>query len=340
MSFIHSEKIMLVDDEKNILSTYEYILQGFGYPNVVLCGDSRNATSLVETEQPDLVLLDLTMPHITGEELLQGLVRAHPELPIIIVTGDDDVSKVISCIKIGAFDFLIKPVENERLLVTVEQALNTRAIARENTRLREGLLHRELKSPEAFEAFVTNNDQVLAIFRYVEAISVTDKPVLICGETGTGKELMARAVHKASGRGGAFVAVNVAGLDDMVFTDTLFGHLKGAFTGAEMVRRGMVEQAEGGTLFLDEIGDLNQASQVKLLRLLQEQEYLPLGADHPKRTSARFVAATNGDLLQLSLSGKFRADLYFRLNSHAITLPPLRDRKDDLPVLLDFFMEK
>ena len=340
MNSMYSKKILMVDDEQTILTTFETVFERAGYTHFVPCRDSRKAMTLAEREQPDLVLLDLSMPQISGEELLPRLINILPEVPIIIVTGNDDVSKAIYCIKKGAFDFLVKPVERERLLVTVEHALISRSMSQENTRLRERLLLRELKSPEAFEAMVTNNEKMLAIFRYVEAISETDKPVLICGETGTGKELMARAVHTASGRSGAFVAVNVSGLDDMVFTDTLFGHVKGAFTGADTVRKGLVEQANGGTLFLDEIGDLHQSSQVKLLRLLQEQEYLPLGADHPKKTSERVVAATNVDLLKLKDSGVFRADLYYRLNSHVLTIPPLRERRDDLPVLVDHFVKK
>jgi DNA-binding NtrC family response regulator len=179
-----------------------------------------------------------------------------------------------------------------------------------------------------------------SIFQYIESISVSPQPILITGETGVGKELVASAIHKLSQRRGAFVPVNVAGLDDNIFADTLFGHRKGAFTGADQARSGLVEQASGGTLFLDEIGDLSPGSQVKLLRLLQDGEYFPLGSDVGKRSDARVVVATNQDIQALQESGKFRKDLYYRLCAHHVSIPPLRERLEDLPILLDHFLEK
>lgn len=190
-----------------------------------------------------------------------------------------------------------------------------------------------------FSGIVTNNEEMLSIFQYIESSAPTSQAVLVTGETGVGKELVAKAIHEMSGRTGNFVAVNVAGLDDNVFSDTLFGHEKGAFTGADRKRGGQVEQAAGGTLFLDEIGDLSSTSQVKLLRLLQEGEYLPLGRDEPKLTDCRIVAATNEDLWDLQKAGKFRKDLNFRLRTHHINIPPLRERKDDIPLLVDYFLE-
>jgi DNA-binding NtrC family response regulator len=179
-----------------------------------------------------------------------------------------------------------------------------------------------------------------AIFQYVEVIAATHQPVLITGETGTGKELFAKAVHSISGKKGEFVAVNVAGLDDTMFSDTLFGHKKGAYTGAEEAREGLIAYAAGGTLFLDEIGDTNESSQVKLLRLLQEQKYYPLGSDVPKKSDVRIVVATNQDLQKLITEGRFRKDLYYRLRAHQIHIPPLRGRIEDIPVLLDYYLEE
>lgn len=189
-----------------------------------------------------------------------------------------------------------------------------------------------------FADIITNNEEMLSIFQYIKSSAQTSQSVLITGETGVGKELVAKAIHKQSGRTGNFVAVNVAGLDDNVFSDTLFGHEKGAFTGADRKRGGQVEQAAGGTLFLDEIGDLSSTSQVKLLRLLQEGEYLPLGRDEPKLTDCRIVAATNEDLWELQKTGKFRKDLNFRLRTHHVHIPPLRERKDDIPLLTERFL--
>ncbi len=198
----------------------------------------------------------------------------------------------------------------------------------------------KLKHPEAFAEILTKNAEMLAIFRYVESIAKACQPVLVTGETGVGKEMIAKAIHKLSRVRGNLVIVNVAGLDDNMFSDTLFGHARGAFTGAEQNRRGLVEQAAKGTLFLDEIGDLSPASQVKLLRLIQESEYLPLGQDEPKYTDANILTATNEDLWQLQRAGKFRKDLNFRLRTHHIHLPPLCERMDDIPLLVDQFMEE
>ena len=202
------------------------------------------------------------------------------------------------------------------------------------------MLSAEPAHPEVFADIVTRDSSMLAIFKYAEAVAPTTLPVLITGETGVGKELIGRCIHAASGRSGSFVPVNVAGLDDTLFADTLFGHVKGAYTGADAAREGMVAKAGEGTLFLDEIGDLAPESQIKLLRLLQEREYYPLGTDRPRPASARFVFATNLDIAKAMGDGKFRKDLLYRLRSHHIRIPPLRERPSDLPVLLDHFFQK
>ncbi|WP_208022654.1 sigma 54-interacting transcriptional regulator [Desulfonema ishimotonii] len=197
-----------------------------------------------------------------------------------------------------------------------------------------------LENKDVFAEIITNNAEMFSIFQYIESIAQSPQPVLITGETGVGKELIARCIHRVSAVNGSWVVVNVAGLDDTMFSDTLFGHVKGAFTGANLTRRGMIETARGGTLFLDEIGDLSLASQVKLLRLLQEGEYLPLGQDKPKYTDMHIIAATNVDLWLLQRKGKFRKDLNFRLRTHHIHIPPLRDRLEDIPLLVEHFLEE
>ena len=197
-----------------------------------------------------------------------------------------------------------------------------------------------LENPQAFSEIITHNQRMLLVFKYVESIAPSSQPILITGETGVGKELIARSIHTLSKLKGRFVAVNVAGLDDNVFSDTLFGHIKGAFTGAEQDRRGLIERAVGGTLFLDEIGDLNPVSQIKLLRLLQEGEYLPLGQDEAEQTNVRIVASTNENLWSLQRKDKFRKDLNFRLRTHHIHMPHLRERMDDIPLLVRHFLEK
>ncbi len=332
--------ILMVDDEPQTLTSYTAALGLEGYNNLVSCSDSRKAVELIEKHPPEVILLDLSMPHLSGEEFLPLIIEDYPEIPVVVITGTSALETAVRCIRNGAFDYLVKPVTQERLITTVRQAITFRDMSRENTQLKDRLLEQELEFPKAFSSMVTANQTMFALFRYVEAIARTSRAVTITGETGVGKELLALALHKLSGLKGKFVTVNAAGLDENVFNDTLFGHAKGAFTGADHVRKGMVEQAEGGTLFLDEIGDLGAASQVKLLRLLQEREYLPLGMDIPKKATARIVAATNQDLEQMKETDAFRKDLYYRLITHRVHIPPLRERLDDLPLLVDYFIEQ
>jgi DNA-binding NtrC family response regulator len=242
--------------------------------------------------------------------------------------------------KAGAFDYLLKPVQSERLLTTVKRALDFKELQRENQSLRQRLLSPQLENPEVFKPIITGHPAMHALFRYMEAIALSPKPVLITGETGVGKELAARALHDLSGRPGPFLAANMAGLDDSMFSDTLFGHTQGAFTGAGRQRKGLLAQAGQGTLLLDEVGDLSPQSQVKLLRLLEYGEYYPLGVDTPQHCNARIIASTNRNLDHLQKKGFFRKDLYYRLLTHHLEIPPLRERKEDLPLLLDYFLGK
>jgi DNA-binding NtrC family response regulator len=309
-----------------------------GFDNVVTCQESRRALAILRRQQASVVLLDLNLPHLDGEALLPQISAEFPNIPIIIVTGTIDVETAVRCMKSGAFDYIVKPVEESRLLAAIHQALKFLELNQENKALRDHLSEDRLGHPEKFEAIVTNSPAMLKLFRYIESIAATAQPVLIRGETGVGKELIARAIHGLSGRKGEFVAVNVAGLDDNVFSDTLFGHVKGAFTGAESRRRGLIERAAGGTLFLDEIGDLSHGSQVKLLRLLQEKEYMPIGHDIARQTDARIIASTHADLWALQQENRFRKDLHYRLRTHRILVPPLRQRKEDLSLLADHFL--
>jgi DNA-binding NtrC family response regulator len=259
-------------------------------------------------------------------------------VPVIVVTGLDDVATAVQCIKAGAYDYLVKPLEEGRLVTTVRRALAFREMRQEIDHLKTQVLSGRLKNPDAFAHIITGNQAMLAACQYVESIAQTAQPVMITGETGTGKQLFAEAVHRASGRKGEMVRVNVAGLDDNMFSDTLFGHVKGAFTGADRHRPGLVEKAKSGTLFLDEIGDLAPASQVKLLDLLQNRQFLPLGQDETRLTDARIVVATNRELDDMRRSETFRRDLYYRLRAHHLNLPPLRRRLDDLPRLVEHFL--
>ena len=332
--------VLLIDDDRDLLRNYVYTLRNDGIANLVQCDDGRQVDNLMREQEFEVILLDLNMPHISGRELLPVMTQKHSDVPVIVVTGVDEVDTAVRCMRAGAFDYMVKPVDTDRLLTGVRRAIDVREVRRENTLLKKHLLSTELSYPDAFASMITGSAGMRSLFQYIEAVASTPQPILITGETGVGKELVAKAIHDVSGRTGSFVAVNIAGLDDNVVSDTLFGHAKGAFTGATDTRKGLIEQAAGGTLFLDEIGDLNGTSQVKLLRLVQEREYMALGSDTAKRTTARIIVATNRDLQVLQRDGTFREDLYFRLRSHHVNVPPLRERMDDIPILLDHFLAR
>lgn len=332
--------ILLVDDEDSWLVSFKTTLRSKGIDNVVTENDSSKLLSILNSQQFCAVAIDLMMPNISGEELIPQVVAQHPNIPILVISGLNQVKSAVNCMRLGAFDFIVKTEERDTLIAAVRHAIEMFELRQENSSLRERFFKKELDHPEYFESIITKNKEMHSIFQYIEAIAETSRPVLITGESGVGKELIARAVHKSSGRTGEFVALNIAGLDDNVVADTLFGHTKGAYTGATKPRMGLVEKAKNGTLFLDEIGDLSLASQTKLLRLLQEHEYLPLGSDMAKRSSARIVAATHQDLNKLQENGQFRRDLFYRLRGHLLHVPPLRDRREDITPLISHFIQE
>lgn len=335
-----SFSVLIVDDEEYVLNSLSGVLESGGITNIICTRDSREVLDLLYSREVGVVLLDLTMPHLTGQELLPLIHLDFPDLPVIIITGNTELPTAVECMKMGATDYLVKAVEDSKLIGTVKRAIETQELKREISSLTKHLVSHELEHPEAFSEIVTNNDKMRAIFLYVEAIAKTAQPVLITGETGVGKEMIAQVIHRLSEqRGSACLSVNVAGFDDTLFSDSLFGHKRGAFTGAVQARSGLIESAYGGTLFLDEIGDLPPASQVKLLRLLEAREYFPLGSDVAKRSEARILVATNRNLDEAIEAGDFRKDLFFRLNTHHIHLPELRERRDDLPLLVEHFLE-
>ncbi len=332
--------VLIVDDDTGVLKRLERLLRFEGYPNIALCERADEAWPLLESQKILAMVLDLMMPGTDGYAMLERMRSERPEVPVIVATAINDLDTVVRCMKAGAFDYVPKSAETSRLLASLEHAAMIGRLLDDNRALRESLLSADEAQPSYFEPIITRDRKMLDIFRYVAAIARSDKPILITGESGTGKELFAAAVHAASGRSGSLVTVNIAGLDDTMFSDTLFGHKRGAFTGADSDRPGLIEQAKGGTLFLDEIGDLPPQSQVKLLRLIEQRLYYPLGADLTRSSDALIVAATNRDLEAACAAGTFRQDLFYRLETHRIRLPPLRDRTGDIPLLVECFVQR
>jgi DNA-binding NtrC family response regulator len=333
--------ILLVDDEPAWLLSLSITLERCaGITNIATCEESRDVMGILGAKDVGIVLLDLTMPGLSGTDLLARITEEHPGVIVIVISGMNQLETAVGCMQAGAFDYYVKTAEEDRIVSGVLRAVRMLELQRENREMSKRLLSRTLQHPKAFVDIVTADHAMHAIFSYIEAVARSSEPLLISGESGVGKEFIAKAAHNLSGCRGPLVAVNVAGLDDTVFADTLFGHVRGAFTGADQARRGMVEEAGDGTLFLDEIGDLSIPSQVKLLRLLQEGEYFPLGSDRPKRLKARVIVATHQNLAAKQAAGTFRRDLYYRLCTHHIQIPPLRERKGDIPLLLDHFLKE
>jgi DNA-binding NtrC family response regulator len=331
--------VLLVDDEERFLLSASLTLKEAGIDPVYTLTDSREVMPFLEKQGAMVVVLDITMPHITGRELLSRIIEEHPHIPVIMLTAHQDIEMAVECIRKGARDYLVKPVEENRFVSNVKNCIEVTTLREEMVTIREHLLSSRPTDSEAFSRFITVSDVMKPLFKYIEAIAPSQHSVLITGETGVGKEIIANVIHNLSGRDGKFIALNVAGLDDNTFSDTLFGHERGAFTGADKSRAGLIASAAGGTLFLDEIGDLEPRSQIRLLRLLQEAEYYPLGSDVPRPSTARILTATNRALVTLVNEGSFRKDLFFRLRTHCVNIPPLRERKDDIPFLLEHFLQ-
>lgn len=330
--------ILIIEDDPVSAELYTVQIQESLPAACVVCDDSRKVLPILVQHNIDLIILDLHMPHVSGQDVLAQVSLQFPDIPVVVATSIDSIQVAVDCMRHGAFDFITKPVSGARLTTAVQHGLRIRRLQQEINTLSESLQAFQIRNPEEFQGIISVSHRMRQIFAYIEAIAPSPKPALILGDSGTGKELIARVLHRISRRSGDFVPVNVSGLDDTMFSDTLFGHTKGAFTGAASQRSGLVEQARLGTLFLDEIGDLPMGAQVKLLRLLQEAEYYPLGSDMPKKAEVRIVAATNANLTQKMESGEFRKDLYYRLMAHTVRVPPLRERLEDVPHLMEHFV--
>ncbi len=343
MEYIPAKKtpILIVDDDKGFLLTIKEVLMHSGMPEPALASDSRQVMSLIEKHNFQFVLLDLLMPNISGIELLKQIKTASFNTECVIVTASDDISSAVSAMKIGAYDYLTKPVQYEKLIILIQRAL-------ERYCLRQGLSLFErkralcdLKHPDQFKDILAMDRAMARVLRQVETVAPTDYSVVITGESGTGKEMVARKIHDVSNRAdGPFVAVNMGAVSETLFKDELFGHQKGAYTGAAMDKTGFFEAAKGGTLFLDEITDLDISLQSGLLRVIQEKEFYKLGSTRTVDVDVRILVATNKDIAQEIEKNRFRADLFHRLNMFCIDIPPLRERQGDILPLARLFMDQ
>jgi DNA-binding NtrC family response regulator len=328
-------KLLVVDDEPVALASVKRLLKRRGMAWVDTCGNGKVAVEQVKKNEYDIVLLDLLMPEMDGLQVLEAVRPFCPRTEFIMLTAVDDVTTAVRAIHLGAYDYLVKPVENERLVLTIERAFERKGLIAGISGWKRGAA----QIPEAFSDIITQNQEMLNLLSYAEIMAKSDIPILITGETGTGKELMARGIHTASPASeGPFVPVNVASIPETLFENQFFGHVKGAFTGAERDQTGFFERANGGTLFLDEVGELPFNLQVKLLRALEDRTITRVGGTQPIHFNVRIVSATNRNLEEACRSGQFRQDLFYRINSVTVRLPPLRERGGDIQLLADHFL--
>jgi two-component system nitrogen regulation response regulator NtrX len=325
-------RILIVDDEESIRSSLAKLLDYQGY-ECIKAEDGFEALALLEQKPADLVLLDIKMPRMDGLEVLQKIRDSDADVAVVMISAHGTIETAVEATKLGAFDFLEKPWDQERLLVLIRNALKQQQLLRENRDLQ--------RTHPGRDDMVGNSAAMQEIRETIGRVADTDARILVMGENGTGKELVARAVHRNSRRSAApFVEVNCAAIPEELIESELFGHVKGSFTGAIANRLGKFEQADGGTLFLDEIGDMSLSAQAKVLRVLQEGQLEKVGGNETRQVNVRVIAATNKDLLRESEDGRFREDLYYRLNVVPIRVPALRQRREDIPLLIDYFLAR
>ncbi len=332
-------KILIVDDEHVALKSFRRILKRKGLRDCELCDNGKDAIRLLEDGHYDVVLLDIIMPDMDGLEVLEKAAPRNPRTEFIMLTALDEASHAVRAIKLGAYDYLVKPVDNNRLILTIEHAF-------ERMGMKAGLgaalaFKGKTSVPDCFKAVVTRSSRMIELLVYAGIMARSDSPIMISGESGTGKELIARGIHMASPRAkDPFVPVNVTAIPESLFESHFFGHVKGAFTGAENDHAGYFEQAHGGTLFLDEVGVLPTSLQPKLLRVLEDNTFTRVGDIKSRQVDVRLVSATNMDLEKACNDQKFRLDLFFRLRAAHIALPPLQERPGDIPLLADHFVRE
>jgi two-component system nitrogen regulation response regulator NtrX len=327
-----SKRVLIVDDEESVRNSLEKLLAYEKYMTFA-APDGETALEVVAGERVDIVLLDIKMPGMDGIEVLEKIKGMKSDLPVVIISGHGTISTAVDATRLGAFDFLEKPIDMDRLLLTVRNGIMQGELARQNVQLKE--------QAKVSTEIVGRHPDILAILQTIERVAPTNARVLIMGENGTGKELIARKLHEMSNRAEEpFVEVNCAAIPEDLIESALFGHEKGSFTGAVSQRIGKFEVADSGTLFLDEVGDMSLSAQAKVLRVLQESTFERVGGTETKKVNVRVIAATNKDLLEEAAKGRFREDLYYRLNVVPIKIPPLRERKSDIELLIDHFLKQ
>jgi len=330
--------ILIVDDEPLVRSSLSELLTLLGY-TVSTAGNGKEALELLRDYTADIIITDIKMPEMDGIQLLNQVKKRHPEVPVILITGYGSIDSAVEAMKQGAYDYITKPIVDSEIKIVIERLMQQRQLQEENIRLKEQL---SVSQRERFHNIVGKDDKMQKIYNLIEAIINTRATVLIHGESGTGKRLIAHAIHKYNEheRGKPFVEVSCGALTETLLESELFGHVKGAFTGAIKDRIGRFELADGGTIFLDEIDAFSSALQVKLLRVLQEGEFERVGDTKTVKVDVRVIAATNQNLEDLIAEGKFRNDLYYRLNIISIEVPPLREKRVDIPLLVEDFIKK
>jgi len=329
------KRILLVDDEIQLLQILKSSLQKKGY-TVLTASSGEEARTRIHHEQVDIVVLDMMLLDTTGLDLLQEFVPLYPNKVFIVMTAYGNIESAVAAMKAGAFDYITKPAKLEEIVLVIERAYEWLMMKAENDTLKE-----KLKQLSSIKPFVSASATMNRIFQLIERVADTNATVLLHGESGTGKSMFARLIHDLSGRSKApFITVNCAAIPEQLLESELFGYEKGAFTGAVTARQGKFEAADKGTIFLDEIGEISPALQAKLLQVTQEKTFMRLGSNQLRRVDVRIISATNRNLKEMVQSGKFREDLYYRLNIVDIHVPPLRERKEDIPVLVEFFLER
>ena len=327
-------RILIVDDEKHICTAIAALVKGEGFQSLI-AQDGNTGLKLIRSEAPDMMLVDIRMPEMDGMEVMRQAKDLDPDLPVVIITAYAEIHGAVKAIKAGAHDYLSKPFDNQEVIRVIHRALAERELKRRlkelSSRIKENISLKEMMGP---------SDTVARVISEVNRVAESDFTVVITGETGSGKEVVARSIHQASPRSkGPFIPVDCGAIPDALLESELFGHEKGAFTGAELQKPGKFELAEGGTLFLDEIPNMPLGSQAKLLRVLQEKKVSRVGSTKSINVNVRLLAASNRDLYDLTISGTFRRDLFYRLNEFTITIPPLRERKEDIPYLAKRFLD-